>query len=579
VSDEKRNPPAPSPPRVAPPPRPAEAAQPAGAATGATYGLRPREVGAEAAIAAGLAREGALARESALYLFATAAAVQASGRLTFTPPGGSYALTFRRGTVEHVASPDPADDVGRFLVRRGAVSAEALARAEGRRPALGGDLVSALIAERAVNPADVAGLLQEHGAALVTRALAVEAGGWAWEPQAAIPPGAFPLGPPFVMLCAAVRALDAAALSRRLGDREHRAAARAFARVRFEDLRLTAQETRAAGLFDGARSAAEIAAASPAEALTVLRVAVLLGELGLLSFGATRKGAARPPAAPPSAAAPRAPAPAAAPPAKPSPPPAAPEPAKAAAARPPSAQRPAPRPAATPAPAAPPPAPLDRASLEARRAALAEADHFAVLGVKRDAPAAQIKAAYFQLAKAYHPDAVPPDVTPEVRQLCADVFAKVSEAWSVLGDDASRAAYLDELRGGGKAAVDVMNIFQAENVFQAGTALVKARKYDEALRRFDEAMKLNADEAEFGMWKAWCEFLLADDKRKKLAPAASAVEAGLKRNPRCAQGYLFLGQMAKLAGDLSLAERQLRRGLQVAPDHAELQREIKYLKK
>jgi tetratricopeptide (TPR) repeat protein len=504
--------------------------------------------------------------------------MQATGRLTLTPEGGSYALTFRRGTVEHVASPDPEDDIGRFLLRRGAVSAQALARAEERRPALGGDLVSALIAERAVSPADVAGLLQEHGAALLSRALAVEAGGWSWSPQAAAPPGAFPLGPPFTMLCAAVRALDATALMRRLGDREHRATSRAFARVRFEDLRLTAQETRVAGLFDGAHSPAELAAAGPAEALTVLRLAVLLGELGLLSFGASRKGTPdRPPAAgasgAPAAAAPAAKAPA-------PPPPAPPQPPRAAPARPPAAaQRPAQKPPTAPAPAAPRPPQLDPASLEARRAALAGADHFAVLGVKRDAPAAQVKAAYFQLAKLYHPDAVPADVPPDVRKLCADLFAKVSEAWSVLGDDASRAAYLDQLAGGGAAEVDVMNIFQAETVFQAGTLLVKSRKYDEALRKFEEAMKLNADEAEFGMWKAWCEFLVADDKKKKHAPAAAEIEAGLKRNPRCAQGYVFLGQMAKLAGDLALAERQLKRGLQVAPDHAELQRELKYLRR
>jgi lipopolysaccharide biosynthesis regulator YciM len=92
-------------------------------------------------------------------------------------------------------------------------------------------------------------------------------------------------------------------------------------------------------------------------------------------------------------------------------------------------------------------------------------------------------------------------------------------------------------------------------------------------------MELNPDEAEFAMWKAWCEFLLAPEKRKQLGASTAAIEAALSRNRRCAQGYLFLGQMAKLTGDLALAERQLRRGLGVAPDHQELQRELKYLRK
>jgi tetratricopeptide (TPR) repeat protein len=523
-------------------------------------------VGADAAIAAGLAHEGSLTKDSALHVFALAAATQASGRLTLTPEGRSFALTFRRGTVEHVASTDPEDDLGRFLVRKGSVRSEALARAEAGKGAAGGDLASALIAQRLVNPADVAALLQEHGAQLVQRALGAESGTWSWNPQAAPPAGAFPLGPPFAMLCAAVRALDATALVRRLGGREHRAAARVGGRIRMEDLRLNPQETRAAALFDGSRSAAEMAAATPGDALVVLRLALLLGELELLAFGAS------------------APVPKAAAPPRSGLPPVASVPPRAAAPAAKGAAPPALTPAATHARSSPvPPAPkapaLDRASLEALYTKLAGADHFAVLGVKQDAPGAQIKLAYFQLAKSYHPDAVPADAPPEVKKLCADVFAKVSEAWAALGTDASRAAYIEKLKSGGTAELDVMNIFQAENVFQAGTMLVKVRKYDEALRKFEEAMKLNPDEAEFGMWKSWCEFLLSEDKKRKVIAATSAIELELKRNPRCAQGYLFLGQMAKLAGDLALAERQLKRGLEIAPDHGDLRRELKYLRK
>jgi tetratricopeptide (TPR) repeat protein len=149
----------------------------------------------------------------------------------------------------------------------------------------------------------------------------------------------------------------------------------------------------------------------------------------------------------------------------------------------------------------------------------------------------------------------------------------------VLGDEASRVAYLEALKSGGVDQVDVMNIFAAETAFQAGTLLVKSRRYGEALPKFDEAVKLNPDEAEFAMWRAWCDFLLAGDKKQKRAESAGAIEAALKRNPRCAQGYLFLGQMAKLVGDVAAAERQLRRGLQVAPEHGDLQRELKYLRK
>ncbi len=223
--------------------------------------------------------------------------------------------------------------------------------------------------------------------------------------------------------------------------------------------------------------------------------------------------------------------------------------------------------------------PLDRPALEALVARIAKADHFDVLGVRREATASQVKVAYFQLAKLYHPDAVPPDAPPETRKLCADVFAKVSEAWAVLGDEKARAQYVEELASGGAADLDVMKILHAENMFTEATMLVKARRYGDALPKLEEAMGLNADEPEFAMWKGFCEFCLAQDKKRKLAEASGAIEAALKRNPRCAQGYLFLGQMAKVAGDVALAEKHLKRGLSVAPDHPELQRELKYLRK
>jgi curved DNA-binding protein CbpA len=208
-----------------------------------------------------------------------------------------------------------------------------------------------------------------------------------------------------------------------------------------------------------------------------------------------------------------------------------------------------------------------------------ETDLFQVLGVKQDAPPSAVKIAYFQLAKTYHPDTVPTGAPPEVKQLCADVFSRIGEAWGVLGDEARRAKYLDDLKTGAGEAVDVMAILQAENVFQAGTLLVKARRYEEAIVKFSDAMVLNPDEPEFSMWKAWCEFLLAADKKKVHPGAATLIEVGLKKNPKCAQGYLFLGQMAKLLGDVPLAEKHLKRGLGVAPDHSDLQRELKYLRK
>jgi hypothetical protein len=558
-------------------------------------------VTADAALAAGLAKEGDLAAESALRLFALAVATGASGRLTVSPEGPGFSFTFRKGALEHATTSSRDDDLPGYLVFRGAVQPGQLQEAE-RVAGPEGDLVGVLVTLKLVNGADLVRFIQEHAAQLVSRALSAEAGSWRWEPGQPPPPSAFPLGSPWVMMMAALRSLDATAVLRRLGPREQLGAFPVAGRIRVEELRLGPAEARMAGAFDGTRLS-DVARLRGADAATVLRVALLLAEVGLLTFGPPRAAAATPgagssaapppPASPPVAAAP--PPPAAAPPApapSSAPPPAPPRPAAPpAAVPPPSTPRaaapaaadprtpPPPPPRAAPPPQARPPPPLDPRSLKALLASYSGADHFKVLGVGSDATPAQVKIAYFQLAKAYHPDTVAVDAPPEVKKLCADIFSRIGEAWGVLGDEARRARYVEDQLTGAGVAVDVMGILQAETIFQNGTLLVKARQYEEGAAKFTEAIRLNPDEAEYGMWLAWCGFVSAPEKKKVHARAVGAIEAGLKKSPRCVAGYLFLGQMAKIVGDLNLAEKNLKRGLAVAPDHVDLQRELKYLRK
>jgi molecular chaperone DnaJ len=69
----------------------------------------------------------------------------------------------------------------------------------------------------------------------------------------------------------------------------------------------------------------------------------------------------------------------------------------------------------------------------------AEKDFYQVLGVGKDATAAEVKKAYRKLAQKHHPDANPGDSKAE------DEFKRISEAYSVLGDEEKRREY-DEFR-------------------------------------------------------------------------------------------------------------------------------------
>lgn len=69
------------------------------------------------------------------------------------------------------------------------------------------------------------------------------------------------------------------------------------------------------------------------------------------------------------------------------------------------------------------------------------ADHYKVLGVKRNATDDEIRKEYYKLAKKYHPDKSPLDKKAEFTER----FQKISDAYEILSDKTKRADY-DSIR-------------------------------------------------------------------------------------------------------------------------------------
>ena len=204
-------------------------------------------------------------------------------------------------------------------------------------------------------------------------------------------------------------------------------------------------------------------------------------------------------------------------------------------------------------------------------------NHFERLGLTEQTDAAAVKAAYFKLARLYHPDTLPPGAAPELEKLKAEVFGYIGDAYRTLTDDKSRKDYLEQIKSGdtGQEEVDVVAILQAEERFKRGIVFMKARKYAEATAIFDEAIELNAAEPEFHAWRGYARFCAAPDKKAAQAEAFREIQGALKKNERCAPAHYFLGLIAKTLGDVSGSLKHFKRTVELQPDHIDAQREVR----
>ena len=219
------------------------------------------------------------------------------------------------------------------------------------------------------------------------------------------------------------------------------------------------------------------------------------------------------------------------------------------------------------------------AELERRQREQAGQDHFAILGVLREAPVDEVRKAFVLLAKRFHPDKLS-DVDAGLRDLAASVFARISQAHEILTNPDSRRKYLKSLQkagSGGSGMPNLSRIASAETQFKKAEDLVRERDYAGALEALRWAIELDPEEGDFHALTGWATFLGAPDDAEMKEEALLHMKRSTSLAPNSPTGYYYQGQLHKACDEPALAEKMFRKVLEVRPGHVEAGRELRLI--
>ncbi len=203
------------------------------------------------------------------------------------------------------------------------------------------------------------------------------------------------------------------------------------------------------------------------------------------------------------------------------------------------------------------------------------ADNFVVLGVSRKATADEVKAAFLELAKVFHPDRLPTSVGHLSAKMTA-VFEAVREAYEILQSDSRRASYEASLSAESEVPKAVNPAEEALQAFKRGEALLRKRDFAGAEREYHRAY-LADPKATYLAAEAWA-IHLDPARRDQTARAKQMIAEAAKKDPECDRAQYQLGVLARVEGDIARAEKHFREARRINPKHFEAAQELRLIR-
>ncbi|MDD8030856.1 MAG: DnaJ domain-containing protein [Acidobacteriota bacterium] len=210
---------------------------------------------------------------------------------------------------------------------------------------------------------------------------------------------------------------------------------------------------------------------------------------------------------------------------------------------------------------------LELDELEARieelkeiKSQLKNRNYYELLGISRAATVEEIKTAYFNLARKYHPDRFNTNLSDY--SLVNEVFNALNSAYRTLIDPGKRSRYDQQLSATTQESPDDLSR-RAEVKYRQGRTLYNQGMYEEAVIFLEEAIRLKRAKADYYLLLAMAESKLPAYQKKAEEDFLRAIEM----EPWNAEGYLGLGLLYLGEGLKIKAKKQLQKALEIDPDH------------
>ncbi len=196
---------------------------------------------------------------------------------------------------------------------------------------------------------------------------------------------------------------------------------------------------------------------------------------------------------------------------------------------------------------------------------------YEILGVKENANEEEIRNAYFEAAKKYHPDKF--SSFPEFfnyRSKLEDLFATINQAYQILSNKEERRKYDLELKGEVKKEFDPKE--RTRQLFQEAKNAISGRQFQLAIQKLSEIVYLKQED-----WKVLQLLGKAYLEENKLKEAEQALRKSLTLEEKQPETHSLLGDLYLKAGLKARAIKEYQRSLDLNPANIEVKEKLNAL--